>query len=341
MAETFGIAHLEEFETNNLNKLVDALEKENNEVETIGNRLLPIKHVFSNNFAYDVIKKKTNIAAYIGFGAEPPVIDRDAVAKRHGELAKLGLKHIVTEEELLSIHQARNNSEKTAMINQLVATGTDLVDAVYLQIEVSRLKALFLGKFTYDHNQVKIDVDYGIENKEELTGADAWSEDTATPLSDLIRWNDEYVDRNGKTADVIYMSREARSLLQTSPEIISEARGDSTTSRVSVNELNEVLDGYGLSSIEVVDRRSVTVHDIYTGQDRVEEYFPKHRVVFASEGVGEYYLGITVENGFKPGINLRAYDKFEPIESVIRAVAAGFPVIEDPDLLFYADVATP
>src|SRR5699024_12566533 len=89
----------------------------------------------------------------------------------------------------------------------------------------------------------------------------------------------------------------------------------------------------------IVERRSVTAHDIVSGENVVHEYFPKHRVVFAAHGVGEYQLGITVENGFKPGINLTAKDKDEPIQSIMRSVAAGFPVIEDPELLFYADVA--
>ena len=334
-----GITHLSEFQAENLNKLVDVLAKENNEVETIGNEFLPMRNVFSNKFAYDLIKKKTHIASYIGFGSEPPVMDRDAVASRHGELAKLGIKHIVTEEELLSIHQARSNAEQRAMIDQLVAKGVDLVNAVYLQIEVSRLKALFLGEFSYNDGNVKIGLDYGVENKVELTGTEAWDKETATPLSDLIKWNDEYVDRNGQSADVIFMSRETRAMLQTSPEIVKEARGDSPATRVSVSELNEVLGGYDLPEIRIVERRSVTAHDIVSGENVVHEYFPKHRVVFASHGVGEYQLGITVENGFAPGINLTAKDKDEPIQSIMRSVAAGFPVIEDPELLFYADVA--
>ena len=334
-----GIEHLKEMQPESLGKLVDALAKENNEVETIGNEFLPIRNVFSNQFVYDVIKKKTHIASYIGFGSEPPVMDRDAVATRHGELAKLGIKHIVTEEELLSLHHARSNAENRAMIDQLVAKGVDLVNAIYLQIEISRLKALFLGEFSYNDGQVNIGVDYGVENRVELTGAEAWSDASSTPLSDLIKWNDEYSARNGQTADVIFMSRESRALLQTNPEIIAEARGDTPTARVSVAELTEVLSGYGLPPIRIVERRSVTTHDMVTGEEVINEYMPKYRIVFASQGTGEYLMGITVENNFQPGVTLTAKDKDEPIQSIMRSVAAGFPVIEDPELLFYADVA--
>src|SRR5699024_12488828 len=105
-----GITHLAEFKAESLGRVVDALAKENNEVETSGNEFMPVRNVYSNNFAYDIVKKKTHIAPYIGFGAEPPVIDRDAAARRHGEMAKLGVKRIVTEEAMLAMRQARSNA---------------------------------------------------------------------------------------------------------------------------------------------------------------------------------------------------------------------------------------
>src|SRR5699024_9411628 len=102
-----GIEYLKEMQPENLGKLVDALAKENNEVESIGTEFSPIRDVYSNQFVYDVIKKKSLIASYSGFGSELPVMGRDAVATRHGQLAQLVIKHIVTEQELLSLHHAR------------------------------------------------------------------------------------------------------------------------------------------------------------------------------------------------------------------------------------------
>src|SRR5699024_1598113 len=264
-----GINHLSEVQAEKLNKLVDVLAKEKNEGETIGNEFLTMKNGYSNKFAYDLIQKKTHNASYIGFGSEPPVMDRDAVASRHGELAKLGIKHIVTEEELLSIHQARSNAEQRAMVDQLVAKGVDLVNAVYLQIEVSRLKALFLGEFSYNDGNDEIGLDYGVENKVELTGTEAWDTETATPLSDLIKWNVEYADRNVQAADLFLMSRKTRVMLQTLPEIVTELRGSSPATTVSVSALHEVLGAYDLPESRVVERRSVTALDIVSGENVV------------------------------------------------------------------------
>ena len=128
-------------------------------------------------------------------------------------------------------------------------------------------------------------------------------------------------------------------MLQTNAEFITEARGASGVfSRISLNEVNDVLAGYGLPAVKVQAQRSITVKDIYSGEDEVIEFLPKYRVVFASKGAGQYLFGPTVENDYKPGIYLGAFDARNPIQSVIETMAAGVPVVENPSLIFHADV---
>src|SRR5690625_3398484 len=237
-----GITYLQQFQEPALRGLVDATEEA--KLPTFADRFLPNDQVFSTTFTYDVIKKSNHIAAMIGYGAEPPVIDRDAVAHKMGEVAKLGLKYIATEEELLALNQARSDAEKSAMVEQLTIKAADLVNALNKRVDVSKLEAILKGTFSYNKNGVKINVNYGIEAPTIKAGAEAWTADTAKPLSDLIEWHDAYVEKNGKEADAIIMSREALSLLQTNEEIITEARGASGVfTRVSVNEVNDVLAG--------------------------------------------------------------------------------------------------
>lgn len=333
-----GITHLKEMQEPALRGLV--VQIEDNQAPSLADEFLPNGQTFSTTFAYDIVKKSNHIAAYIGFGAEPPVVDRDAVASKMGEVAKLGLKYIATEEELMALNQARSNAERSAMVDALTVKAADLVNALNKRVDISKLEALLKGTFSYNKNGVKINVNYGIAAPTVKAGADAWSAATAKPLSDLIAWNDAYVTKNGKSADAIIMSREAVALLQTNEEFIVEARGtNGTFTRISMNEVNDVLAGYGLPAVRVQAQRSVTVKDIYTGNDEVIEFLPKFRVVFTSQGAGQFLFGPTVENNYQPGIDLRAYDKFEPIQSVIRVAAAGVPVIENPDLIFHADVA--
>src|SRR5699024_11362138 len=124
------------------------------------------------------------------------------------------------------------------------------------------------------------------------------------------------------------MSRESRALLQTNPEIIDEARGDTPTARVSVAELTEVLSRYGLPPIRIVERRSVTTHDTVTGEEVINEYMPKYRIVFASQGTGEDLMGITSGNNFQPGETLTAKDKDERMQHIMRSVAGGLESIQ-------------
>lgn len=340
-----GITWMEDFQKPALRGLVDAMEQDKFEAPTFADQYMPEENIYSNTFAYDIIKKSNNIAAMIGVGAEPPVVDRDAVASQMGELAKFGLKYIATEEELLQLNQPRSSAEKSALIDKLLIKGADLVKALQNRVQYSKVEALAKGEIDYNKNGVKVKIDFKEHmpdnHKVALTGDNTWDNPEHDVIGDLLQWVEDYETNSGEQPSVILMSRETQALLLKNTVIITEAVGmdKSGRGRVSVDELNSVLGGYGLPSVQIVTRRTATVKDIYTGKDETLEFFPKNRVVMVSEGVGTFLYGPTAENDFQPGVVLDAYDKQEPIESILRVAAAGFPIIEQPNLLFHADVA--
>lgn len=335
-----GLSHLDSFNQETLLGLVD--ESVRNATPTLGDQFLPNRNVYSTNFAYDVIKNSQHIAAMIGYGAEPPVVDRDAVAKMHGEIAKMGLKYIATEEELLALNQARNNSEQSAMVDRLTVKGLDLVNAIQRRIAVAKMEAIAKGAFSYNKNGVKVNVDFGVPagHKVALTSPNDWANADHDIMGDLLAWASTYETNTGRAPQAILVSREVFALIAKNNGIIVDAGRPAGASRASQADIQAVLSDNGLPAITVVTERKVTVKDIYTGNDETIEYMPVNRVVFVSEGVGNFLLGPTVENNFQPGIFLDAYDNKEPIQSIFRAVAAGFPAIEAPELLFHADVYT-
>lgn len=332
-----GITFLEDFQQPSLRGLVDETVK--NEVTTTIDQVMPDDQIYSTQFAYDVFKKNSHIAPYIGFGAETPKIDRDMVASKSGEIGKMGLGYVVSEEELLALHQARSNSEKSAMVQKLAKTSIDLVEGILLQVQYSKFQAIAQGRFQHNSNGVLIDFDFGIpeENKVVLTGQKMWDNPKHDILGDLIEWTQAYTEKNGHAPDFMYMPLEVYRLLHKNEIIIGETRGEGAV-RVSDAEVQEALGRYGIPPIEVVTQRTVTVENIYTKEDQVLELFPANRVVMVSKNVGNFLYGITVENNFNPGINLRANDYDHPIRSTLDAVAAGFPIIERPDAVFHADV---
>lgn len=335
-----GITHLDEFAQPTLRGLVDATVENN--IPAFADRFLPDDNIYSPTFTYDIFRENPSIAGFIGYGSEPPVMDRDEVAKGVGEVAKMGHKYIMTYEELMALHQARSDGEKAALLNKLTFKNVKLVENIKKLASVSKLQAIATGKFEYDRNQVKINVDYQIpaENKVALSASNDWATADHDIIGDLIAWDKQYSDTNGKSADVILMSREVQALLLKNSVIVTESGRPAGATRVSTEELNSVLGGYSLPPIQIVTERFNTFKDDYTGETVTQELFPVNRVVFVSEGVGKFYYGPTLENDMAPGIVLLAEDLRQPIRSVVESHAAGFPVIEQPSLLFHADVYT-
>lgn len=336
-----GLSHLEQFQNDTLLGLID--ESVRNAQPTTADRFLPNRNVYSNTFAYDVIKNTQHIAAMIGYGAEPPVVDRDAVASMHGEIAKVGLKYIATEEELLALNQARNDGERAAMVDRLTVKALDLAQAIQRRFDVMKSEAIFKGQVSHNKNGVKVSVDFGIpaNHKEALTSPNDWEDTSRDVIADLLGWVATYEATNGQAPDAILVSREVFGLLAKNANLIAEAGRPAGSLRASEADIQAVLAANGLPAVQIVNNRSVTVKDIYTGAMETIEFMPANRVVFASEGLGDFLVGPTVENNFQPGIFVDAYDNKEPVQSILRAVAAGFPAVANPGLLFHADVYTP
>lgn len=336
-----GITHLEVFQKPALRALVDLTEKDVD--ETIADRFLPTVPTYDRRFAYDIVKNNQYIAAYIGYGAEPPVVDRNAVASKMGEIAYFGLKDIVTYEELQSINEARNDAEQAAVIEKITVKNVDLLNGLRKLIFVAKMEALTRGTHSYDHNNVKVNFDFGIPSDNKvalLAGADldAPTFDVIGMLQDNV---EKYATANGKEPDVMWVSRELNQKLLKHASVIAEAGRPTGATRISQDELSGVLAAHGLPPVQVITDRFVQYKDIYTGDIVRKEVMPANRIVMLSENVGEYLLGPTLENDFQPGLYLEAYDKKEPIQSVLRAVGAGFPAPENVSLVYHIDAYTP
>lgn len=338
-----GITHLTEFKEPALGRLAQEVDRQALEIQDDILNFLPDEEVYDTEFAYNVVRNTSQMGAMIGFGAEPPVRDRDEVARRMGEIAKYGWKDIVTETELLKLHNPRHDGEFKALVDAISANGAKMVKETRDRINVSKLQAIGTGQVTYDDNNVKITIDYTedmpAEHKVVLTGDNTWANPDHDVIGDLLEWSNQYEETNGRKADAIYLTRKIQALLLKNAVIVNEAAGSgSGRVRVSNDELNTVLGAYSLPPVRLITKTSAKVKSPITGQVSDITLFPENRVLFVSDGVGTFKLGPTVENNFRPGVVLQAYDKNEPIQSILRTAAAGFPVIENPGLLLYADV---
>lgn len=336
-----GITHLEQFQQPALQALVDITAQE--APLTLADEFLPTVQTFDRKFAYDIIENNNFIAEYMGYGAEPPVVDRNVLASRAGEIAYFGLKHIMTYEELQALNEARNDAEHSAAIDATTVTSVDLVKGALKLIQLAKMEALTKGRFEATGN-IKVAFNYGIPTANKVvwnTGADL-NTDTFDVVGALLTEVGKYSDLNGQNPDVMWVSREIMARLLKNKTIIAEAGREITATRVNNQQLNGVLDAYGLPPIKVIQERTMAYKDNFTGARVVKEFMPSNRIVMLGKGRGnEYKLGPTLENEFKPGIFMEAYDKKEPIQSIIRTVGAGFPILETPSLVHHIDAFTP
>src|SRR5690625_2475693 len=169
-----GITHIAELKEPALRGIVEEVDKAKLETQEAVLNYLPDEYTYDQEFAYNVISKTSQIGAMIGIGNEPPIRDKDAVARRMGELAKFGWKDIVTENELLKLHNPRNEGEFKALVDAITANGAKMVKETRDRINVSKLQAIGAGRVTYDDNNVKITIDFTedmpAEHKVVLTG---------------------------------------------------------------------------------------------------------------------------------------------------------------------------
>ncbi|KFM99231.1 minor capsid protein E [Bacillus clarus] len=338
-----GIAHLEQFQPPLLKVTVE--EVLHNTPPTFADKVLPNVDSFDTNFAFDVVKHSKHIAGLIGYGSEPPVMDKDQVASKIGEVVKIGIKNIYSEEELLALNTPRNPSERESAVGKMVAKNVDIIGALQLRIALMKLEAIMKGELRYNQNGVKLNVDYGIseENRIVLPSGNDWSNPEHDIIGDIEEWAYKYQDLNGEFPDLMVIPPEVTKFIRLNKGIRAEvARMKGGTSGIPLYASNEniqkIFEEFGLPKIEFLKRRSITARNLYTGEDEQIEYALSNRIVFVKERAGETIFGPTVENGFDPGYHLEIYDKQEPIESVQRGVVAALPVITKPSLLMFADV---
>src|SRR5690625_4139062 len=251
-----GITNIKEFKKPALGRLAQEVDQHALEIQDDILSFLPDEDIYDTEFAYNVVRNTSQMGAMIGFGAEPPVRDRDEVARRMGEIAKYGWKDIVTETELLKLHNPRHDGEFKALVDAISANGAKMVKETRDRINVSKLQAIGTGQVTYDDNNVKITIDYTedmpAEHKVVLTGADTWADPEHDVIGDLLDWNEQYEESNGKQADAIYLTRKVQALLLKNAVIVAEA--GTAAGRVNVEQLNTVLGGYGLPSVRLVKK---------------------------------------------------------------------------------------
>src|SRR5699024_8468 len=174
-----GITHIAELKSPVLGALAKEIDKERLETQDDLLNFVPDEPIYDIEFAANVVRNTSQMAGMIGFGAEPPVRDKDEVARVLGDIAKFGGRDIVTEVELLKLHNPRHEQEFKAIVDSITANGAKMVEEVRDRIDVTKLQMLTQGKVEFDNNNVKVALDFTEyipdEHKIALTGDNTWA----------------------------------------------------------------------------------------------------------------------------------------------------------------------
>jgi hypothetical protein len=269
---------------------------------------------------------------------------RPGATRVSGSLPPISRQIKLGEYDRLKLRQADD-----AIVDAIFDDATRMVRAVAARMELARGEALVTGKVVIAEGGVVATADYGRNAGNTVTAGTAWTDlVNSTPLTNMIAWADTYeVNSGGKRPEVALTAKKNLRLLTRNKEIIDAIKGSAAgATRVSLSELNDLLESEGLPMVETYDAQ-VSVNKVATRVIADDKFLFLPR---RGEGnqLGATLWGTTSESlepeyglaeGERPGIVAGVYKQPNPVAHFTNAAGLGLPVLVNPDLTFAADVA--
>ena len=315
------------------------------------NQFLPDKVVGDIEATIDSVTRRNRAASFRSYDAETVIGERDGFSRRKVMLPPVGQKTVIGELERLQLERIRNGGGATAQIADQVYDDAEVnARAVLARVELARGDVLTDGKFTLTgENGLTLEADFGLPEGNTAAAAVQWSNhDTATPISDLREWAEQYAAENGEYPGYILMSRTARSHIMQSAEartLVGSLAG--TPNIVTPVQLNAILEAHELPPISTYDTR-IDLGGVETRP------IPANTVVMGPSdraSLGETIWGITAEAlelaGLDnpeltyqqlPGLVGVVMKTFDPVSTWTKVGGVVMPVIYQPRKLLAATI---
>lgn len=270
---------------------------------------------------------------------------RPGATRVTGSLPPISRQIKLGEYDRLKLRQASDD----AIVDAIFDDAKRMVRAVAARMELARGEALSSGKVVLAEGGVVATVDYVRNAGNTVAAGIAWTNTaTATPLTDMIAWADTYeTNSSGKRPEHAQTSRRVLRLLTRNKEIIDAVKGAQTgATRVSLAELNELLESEGLPTVSTYDAQ-VSVGGVTT-RVIAEDKFLYLPAKGEGNQLGGTFWGTTSESlepeyaladDERAGIVAGVYKQPNPVAHFTNAAGLGLPVLANPDLTFSADVA--
>ncbi|OJY47607.1 major capsid protein [Pseudonocardia sp. 73-21] len=292
----------------------------------------------------------TEAATFRAYDAESPIAARPGLTRVSGELPPISRKIRLGEYDRL--RNARASSD--AIRNAVLDDSTRMARAVAARLELARGEALVSGQIALSENGVTGTVNFGRAGGNTVTAGVLWSTvATATPLQDMLSWQQAYIDENGEPPGAAVTSTQNLGYLLRSSEMRGLLAAQGVTPSIATQDgVAAVLQAYGLPPIYTYDAR-VNVNGAAVRPIAVNKFLflPAPVDPNSPDGtdLGAVLLGTTAEAmelGYglapgveQPGLVAGAYTTQDPVAIWTKAAAIGLPVLANPNLSFSATVA--
>lgn len=204
--------------------LTDLITNINNGGTLIGEQLIPTRQVDSRISMWESVSGGRNIAPFVAFGAQSPLISRPGVKRYQAEMLDIREKYLLQEADLLGFSRQPGTLATPYTAQQHIA---DVLAQMRRDIdsrkEKMRWDVLLTGMLVHndvvDGQVINFSLDFDIPSTHfvSLTGTDQWDEPAGTSTADIIgdfRAAKKLIrETNGQRVTTAYLNTNTRSLI--------------------------------------------------------------------------------------------------------------------------------
>lgn len=288
-----------------------------------------------------------DVAEFRSWDTQPRMTARPGTTFIEGSLGPVSRQIPLGEEEMLRM-RALERGTNDPIIAAIFDDAERMVRSVQARIELARGNVINNGKVTINENGLQLEADFGRSASATKTASTLWTNtSSATPLTDLLTWQEDYINLNGVAPELMLMSRQRLSNFALNAEMRAYAAvGGTTPNRINMETVGAILAAEGLPPVEIYDT-SVRVNGVLT------RVLPANKVFFmppSSEPVGHTFYGITAEaielrqrglitQEAMPGVVAVVLKNENPVQTFTLGTAIALPVTPNPNLIFDLTVA--
>jgi hypothetical protein len=311
----------------------------------------PRRDLTTNTINWAEITKTNRTARFRSFDGRIHVSERDAGSDRSVNLLPLGSSIGVGEYERLQLEFARTGGTQTAALaNAVYNDAESLTNEVLNRLDQAWGDVLTDGVLTINEEGFQGEADFGVPANHKVAPSTLWTNTgTAKALTDYLAWNDTYAATNGVVPGAARVSQRVARLFQTNAEVVAAVHGTTGRTRVTLQQLNDLLASEGLAPIEILPIKR------YDVDGTTVPVFADDRILFTPENLGD--LGYTAWGVSATALELvgsaQADLTFQNASGIVGVVlkegppfrqttfvdAVAMPVLADARRLMVADVA--